>query len=313
MPLFPLLTPYATHMLPVGQGHTLYVEESGSRSGLPVIVLHGGPGSGCNEKHRQRFNPHKYRIICFDQRGCGRSQFEDRLAANTTDALIEDIARIRTHLGLTTATVVYGTSWGSTLALAYAQTYPQTVSHLILGGIFLGTPHELNWMAHPTGAARFYPVEYAAITELLGNPPPDQVIPTMYLALTGANPAFARQAALAWSRYEALCSTPVPNRREIEEFLAITPNLHEHAALECHYFNSNCFLEPDQLLINASRIAHIPTQILQGQLDMVCPPETAHRLHAALPNSTLTLVENCGHSASPDMEEARVTATNALI
>lgn len=312
-PLFPPIEPYATHQLAVGNGHTLYVEESGNLDGLPAIVLHGGPGSGCNAKHRQRFNPEKYRIICFDQRGCGRSMWEDRFAANTTQHLVEDIAAILNRLGVISPVVVYGTSWGSALALAYAQTYPETVQALILGGIFLGTREEMEWLALPVHAARFYPQEYQAITGLLGNPPPQQVIATLYQALTGENAGFARRVAEAWTRYECLCSVPVPNRAEIEEFIATAPNLHEHAALEYYYFNSNCFLEPGQLLANCSRITHIPTQILQGRLDFICPPTAAYSLHQELPASTLTIVENCGHSASEDMEAARVAATNSLI
>jgi len=309
--LFPEITPFQTHAIAVGGGHTLYVEQSGNPEGLPVVVLHGGPGGGCKDKHRQRFDPEVYRIVCFDQRGCGRSTFEARLAANTTQHLVDDIETIRTQLGLGKI-AVYGTSWGSTLALAYAQTHPQQVLGMVLGGIFLGTEYELAWMTHPAGAPRFHPVEYRAVVAQLGNPAPQDILATLYQALAGTNADFAQRIAVLWSRYEAVCSEPAPNRAEIEEFLATTPTLLEHATLEAHYFMNGCFLESNQLMANVERIAHLPIHILQGALDMVCPPETAIALHAALPNSNLVVVPLCGHGGNDAMEAARVAATTAL-
>lgn len=308
---FPEITPYQTHNIAVGDGHTLYVEQSGNPEGLPVIVLHGGPGSGCKDTHRQRFNPAIYRIVCFDQRGCGRSTWEDRLAANTTPHLVDDIETIRTQLGLGKV-VIYGTSWGSTLALAYAQTHPQQVLGMVLGGIFLCTPHELAWMTSPAGVPRFHPAEYRAVVAELGNPPPEDILETLHQALTGNNEDFAQRTATLWSRYEAVCSDPAPNHAEIEEFLATATNLVEHATMEAYYFVNDGFLEPNQLADNTHRIAHLPVHILQGAIDMVCPPETAIKLHGLLPNSTLTMVPLCGHSGTEDMEIARTEATNTM-
>lgn len=311
MPLYPEIAPRHTDMLPVSGGHTLYVEESGNPQGLPVVVLHGGPGDGCSEKSRQRFNPQKYRIICFDQRGAGRSTPQGNLQANTTQNLVEDLEAICTYFKVE-AWVVYGASWGSTLALAYAQSYPERVRALMLGSVFLGTQHELDWMAHPTGVARFFPQEYAQAMEMLGNPEPEEVISTLYLALTGENAEFAQRVALAWASFEGMCLDAAPSKADIEAYLATMPNLVAHAALQYHYFTNRCFLQPDELITNAHRIAHIPTHILHGALDMVCPPESAYRLHAALPQSRLEMVPLCGHRANAEMEDLRVLMLDAL-
>lgn len=311
MSLYPEIAPHHTARLEVSEGHSLYVEESGNPAGIPVVVLHGGPGDGCSEKSRQRFNPEKYRIICFDQRGAGRSTPQGGLAGNTTQHLVEDIEAVRACFNVE-SWVVYGSSWGSALGLAYAESYPERVKALVLGSIFLGTRRELEWMAHPEGAARFFPQEYGAVVELLGNPPPEEMVSTLYLAFTGGNKEFAARIAYAWALFEGMCLDAAPNRAELETYLQTAQNLVAHAALQYHYFVNGCFLEEGQLLENAHRIAHIPTHILHGALDMICPPESAWRLHAALPGSRLEVVPLCGHRANADMEELRVRILNAL-
>lgn len=311
MPLFPEIAPYRTHMLPVGQGHTLYVEESGNPNGPAAIVLHGGPGSGCNANHRRRFNPATWRIICFDQRGAGRSTPAGELTANTTAHLVEDINAIRTHLGLGKI-ALYGHSWGSTLALAYAQSHPEHVAAMVVGGIFLATQTEMDWFTQPHGVARLYPNEHATLADMLNNPAPQMFFKALSQAITGGDVAHATLTARQWGVLESLLSTPTPNRAEIEAELAL-PGMLPRAAIEISYIANNCYLTPNQLLENASRLVGIPLTILQGQLDFVTPPAAAIALHQALPHSRLHLLAETGHSGTPQLEDARVAATEAML
>ena len=316
MSLFPEITPFATHMLPVDGGHTLYVEQSGNPAGLPVIVLHGGPGTGCNEKHRRRFNPALYHIICFDQRGAGRSTPFGQLAANTTAHLVRDIETIRTNLGIE-EWVVYGTSWGSTLALTYAQTEPQSVLGIITGGVFMGSEHEIAWFNTPSGLPRFRPTQFAAIQaivqEVVSTPLSGNALDKALLNIfTGPDATLARRAAEAFVFYESSACDPNPNLELLRIDVATDEHLVTHAAIELHYFAHHCFLTPGQLMDNLPRIAHLPMYIVQGELDFVCPPATAIALHQALPGSQLTLVPMSGHRSDDGLEAARVAATNAM-
>jgi proline iminopeptidase len=310
-PFFPELTPFATHRLPVTDGHTLYIEQSGNPSGIPVLILHGGPGSGLSDKSNRRFDPALYHMIAFDQRGAGRSTPTGSLAANTTQHLIADIEAIRTFLNIESA-VVYGTSWGSTLALAYAQTHPQQVRGLIIGGIFLGTSEELDWFATPFGAAQFAWPQYQQLAECVGGQNPvDTFAARTVAAIMGPEP-LATQTAQAWSMFEGMLMELEPDAHAMAEYIAAEADLRTSAAIEMHYFANQCFLKPNQLLDEAHSIAHIPTYILQGGLDLVCPPAQAYRLHAALPSSVLTIVQLCGHRANDAMEAARIEATGAM-
>lgn len=312
-PLFPELAPFTTYMLPVDNGHSLYIERSGNPAGLPVIVLHGGPGSGTSDKARRRFDPAIYHIIAFDQRGAGKSTPAGSLTANTTAHLIRDIETIRTDLGIE-QWVVYGTSWGCTLALAYAQTEPQAVMGLIVGGVFLSAKDEYDWFNLPGGLPRFRWKEYQAVLEVI----PEAALAHIPLDLaflqiiTGPNVTLARRAAEAFAVYESSACFPEYDLAAIYEYTAADEFLIGHIAIELHYFTNHCFLTPHQLLDGCPRIAHIPTLILQGGLDLVCPPATAHQLHAALPQSELTIVASSGHVANDQMEAARIAATNAM-
>lgn len=311
MPLFPELQPYATHMLPVGDNHQIYIEESGNPAGLPVIVLHGGPGSGSKPKHRQFFNPLKYRIIIADQRGAGLSTAKNLLEANTTAHLVQDIEAIRAHLKID-SWVVYGNSWGSTLALAYAQAHPRQVRGLILGAIFTGTERELNWFTHPTGLARFFPVQYAAMLQALGNPAPQDVFMSIHNALE-KDDATAMHVARTVCRLDAVSMDLEPNLDELETFLTSPDFSLTPIRLWAHYFKNACFLKNNQLRDECAAIAHIPAIITQAGLDLCCPPETAYTIHKALPASSYTYIHLCGHRANPAMEEARIVATNTML
>lgn len=310
-PLFPELEPFASHMLEVGDGHTLYVEQCGNPNGLPVVVVHGGPGSGCSPKSRQRFDPARYHIICFDQRGCGRSLPLGRLEANTTAHLVADMERIREQVGVENW-VVYGTSWGSTLALAYAQAHAARVKGLLVGGVFLGTAHELAWLSAPDGLARFRPQEYAAIQDLVAHHgaglPLEQAL---YRMVTGPDEALARTAAEAFALYESSACFPETPREEMLGYFREDPAFLAHITLELHYMAQDLFLTAP-LLEGCVRLKGIPVTILQGAIDFVCPPTTAHALHKALPDSELIMVPTSNHVANDAMEAARVEATNAM-
>lgn len=308
-PLFPTLEPFATHMLEVGDGHTLYVEQSGNPDGLPVVVLHGGPGSGCSPKSRQRFDPALYHIICFDQRGCGRSLPLGRLEANTTAHLVADIERIRALIGAENW-VVYGTSWGCTLALVYAQAHPVRVKGLLLGGVFLGSAKEIAWLSAPNGLAQFRPQEYAAILELLGHPS-EPLEHALYRVVTHADTTRARAAAEAFALYEASACFPEAPREQLLAYFREDPGFMAHISLELHYMAQGLFLETP-LLEGCAKLKGIPVTILQGAIDFVCPPATAYALHKALPGSELVIVPTSNHVANDAMEAARVEATTYM-
>jgi proline iminopeptidase len=312
MPLFPEITPFKTGRLPLTDGHVMYYELSGNPKGTPILFLHGGPGNGISSKHKRYVSPKTHLIITYDQRGCGKSKPFAELRANTTSHLVADIERLRAHLGLK-RWVVGGASWGVTLALAYAQAHPKTVRGLMLSGVFLGTRRECEWITHPGGVARFHPQEYAMMLEALGNPRPDKVNQALVAKLKGPSKKERAAAALAWCRLESVACNPTPNRVEIEkELLADSTTLISLCLLEAHYFQHDCFLKPDQLLKGVSKIAHIPMAIVHGELDMVCPPESAYALHAAHPRSTLTMVEGVGHGG-PQMQNARKKAFTAFM
>lgn len=308
-PLFPEIEPFASHMLEVGDGHTLYVEQCGNPNGLPVVVLHGGPGSGCSPKNRQRFDPAVYHIVCFDQRGCGRSLPLGRLEANTTQHLITDIETIRQLVGVD-SWVVYGTSWGCTLALAYAQAHPSRVKGMVIGGVFLGTAHEMAWLSAPDGLARFRPLEYAAIRDLLGdvNTPLENAL---YDLITGGDTTKARAAAEAFALYESAACFPETPRAEMLAYFREDPSFLAHISLELHYMAHGLFLDTP-LLDGCAKLKGLPVTILQGAIDFICPPATAHELHKALPDSELVIVPNSNHVANDAMEAARMEATTAM-
>ncbi|AFM35170.1 prolyl aminopeptidase [Pseudomonas sp. NP21570] len=302
--LYPEIKPYARHELAVEEPHVLYVDESGSPDGLPVLFVHGGPGGGCDALSRRFFDPTLYRIITFDQRGCGRSTPHASLENNTTAHLIADMQRIREHLGID-KWVLFGGSWGSTLSLAYAQRYPEHVHALILRGIFLCRPQDLAWF-YQEGASRLFPDYWQDFLSPIPLEERDDLMQAFYRRLTGNDQIAQMHAAKAWSCWEGRTATLRPNHNVVERFADAHRAL-SMARIECHYFVNQAFLEPDQLLRDMPKIAHLPGIIVHGRYDAICPLDNAWALHQAWPNSELQIIRDAGHSA------AELGITDALI
>jgi proline iminopeptidase len=308
--LYPEIKPYARHELAVEPPHVLYVDESGSADGLPVLFIHGGPGAGCDSASRRYFDPALYRIVTFDQRGCGRSTPHASLEHNTTQALIADIERIREHLGVDRF-VLFGGSWGSTLALAYAQAHPQRVHGLILRGIFLCRPQEFSWF-YQEGASRLFPDYWE---DYVAPIPPEErgdLMQAFYKRLTGPDQIAQMHAARAWSTWEGRTATLRPNPQVVDHFSEAHRAL-SIARIECHYFVNKAFLEPDQLLRDMPKIAHLPGIIVHGRYDAICPLDNAWALHQAWPNSELQIIRDAGHSAAePGITDALIRAAEQM-
>ena len=306
--LFPEIQPYNQQWLEVDSTHNLYLEQSGNPSGQPVLFVHGGPGGGTSEFNRRFFDPEKYRIILFDQRGCGRSKPHASLRDNSTPYLLSDIEAIRQHLGID-SWLLFGGSWGSTLSLLYAQAYPQRVNGLILRGIFLCREQDIRWF-YQHGANHIYPdfwQDYAAQI-----PPEEQhdFIAAYYKRLTSDNEIARMAAAKAWSVWEARCSTLNPSGSLFNHFNDPHVAL-AMARIEAHYFINNAFIEPNQILDNADKIQDIATIIVHGRYDMVCPINQAYALYERLPAAELHIVRDAGHSAmEPGITDNLIKATN---
>lgn len=293
--LYPDIEPYASSYLAVGGPHELYLEQCGNPKGVPVLFLHGGPGAGCESFHRRFFDPKCYRVVLFDQRGCGRSRPHAELSENSTWHLVSDIERIRHHLGIE-RWLVFGGSWGSTLALAYAETHPGRVLGLVLRGIFLCRDREIQWF-YQEGASRVFPDYWEDYLRPISEPERGDMVRAYYARLTGGNELARMAAAKAWSRWETRTASLMPNPN-IEQQLVDPHTALSLARIECHYFVHQSFLEPDQLLRDAPRIAGIPGVIVQGRYDLICPMESAWALHRAWPRSELKVIPDAGHAAS---------------
>jgi len=305
---YPVLEPYATHRLPVGGGHELYVEECGNPKGVPAVFVHGGPGGGCNADSRRFFDPRRYRIVLFDQRGCGRSRPHASLDHNTSQDLVADMELIRARLGID-KWLVFGGSWGSTLALLYAETHPAQVLALVLRGIFLATKSELDWF-YRGGISHIFPDHFADFVAPIPVPERGDLVRAYHKRLTDKDPDVQRRAAETWSMFEARCSTLLPSESLVNYFtepdVAIAVS-----RIECHYFIHDCFLEKDQLVRDVERVRGIPAAIIQGRYDVVCPPSAAWRLKQAWPEADLRFIPDAGHSASePSTRSALVEATD---
>ncbi|AIF47336.1 prolyl aminopeptidase [Dyella japonica] len=293
--LYPEIEPYDTGMLKVSDLHTLYYEQSGNPNGKPVVFLHGGPGGGTNPKCRRFFDPAVYRIVLFDQRGCGKSTPHAELHDNTTWHLVNDIERIRKHLGID-RWQVFGGSWGSTLALAYAETHPEQVTELVLRGIFMLRRWELEWF-YQKGCDALYPDAWETYLHAIPEAERGDLMSAYYRRLTSTDPVVRVEAARAWSVWEGATSYLYQDEAHIqssgEDEFALA-----FARIECHYFVHGGFFEhDDQLLRNVGRIRHIPTVIVQGRYDVVCPMRSAWDLHRAWPEADLRIVQDAGHSA----------------
>ena len=308
--LYPEIKPHARHELAVQEPHVLYVDESGSADGLPVVFVHGGPGAGCDAASRRYFDPNLYRIVTFDQRGCGRSTPHASLEDNTTQALIADMERIREHLGID-KWVLFGGSWGSTLSLAYAQAHPDRVLGLILRGIFLCRPQEFSWF-YQEGASRLFPDFWEEYIAPIPAEERDDLVQAFYKRLTGADQIAQMHAAKAWSTWEGRTATLRPNPQVVERFSEPHRAL-SIARIETHYFVNSAFLEEDQLLRDMPKIAHLPGVIVHGRYDVICPLDNAWALHQAWPNSELQIIRDAGHAAAePGITDALVRAADQM-
>jgi len=308
--LYPPVRPYRSGHLRVSPEHELYFEESGNPRGKPVVFLHGGPGGGTDPKMRRFFDARRFRIVLFDQRGCGKSRPHGSLTDNTTWDLVADIERLRTHLQIE-RWLVFGGSWGSTLALAYAQTHPARVTEIILRGIFLLRRWELEWFYQdPGGAAAIYPDLWEQYLEPIPVAERGDLISAYHRRLTGSDPEEMRRAARAWAIWEGATSFLKGSPSYVARF-----NEADYASafsrIECHYFVNGGFLRADnQLLADVDRIRHIPAIIVQGRYDVVCPMRSAWDLHRAWPEAELRIIGDAGHSAfEPGTTRALIAAT----
>jgi proline iminopeptidase len=307
--LYPAIEPYRTGRLAVPGGHDLYFEESGNPDGKPALFIHGGPGGGTNARQRQFFHPGRYRIILFDQRGCGRSTPHASLEQNTTWDLVADMERLREHLGLE-RWLAFGGSWGSTLALAYAQRHPDRVTELVLRGIFLLRRREIEWF-YQDGASRIFPDVWESYLDHIPEAERSDLVTAYHRRLTSPDPAVRLAAARRWSGWEGATSRLLPDE-------ALTARMEEDAAalamarIECHYFvNRGWFDADDQLLRDVPRIRAIPGTVVQGRYDVVCPIDSAWALHRAWPEADFVVGADAGHSAfEPANCRALVAATD---
>ena len=307
--LFPDIAPFETGLLPLGDGHVMYWEQVGNPRGQPVLFLHGGPGAGAGAVHRRFFDPTHWRLIIFDQRGAGRSRPLGELRANTTPHLVQDIETLRNFLGIE-KWLLFGGSWGSTLALAYAQAHPQRVTGCVLRGVFLGRDEEVEWFLY--GLRRIFPDAWAAFAEHI--PPAERHdLLTAYLTrLTDPEPAVHLMAARAWSHYEGSCSTLLPSPETVASFAQDRTAL-GLARIEAHYFAHKLFLPEGGLLGGMDRIGHIQAEIVQGRYDMVTPVRSAWELAQAWPGADLRIVPDAGHATSePVILAALVAATDEM-
>jgi proline iminopeptidase len=293
--LFPEIEPYDSGFLDVDGVHSVYYEQCGNPDGKPVIFLHGGPGGGCNSVHRRFWDPSVYRIVLFDQRGCGRSTPHAELRNNTTWDLVDDMERIRKHLGID-RWQLFGGSWGSTLSLAYAQQHPGRVTELVLRGIFLLRTQEILWY-YQDGASRIFPEAWQEYLAPIPIEERDDMVGSYYKRLTSNDRDVRIVAARAWSIWEGSTSRLIPDADLIER-IGEDQFAEAFARIECHYFiNGGFFQEDGYLLANIARIQHLPAIIVQGRYDVVCPAESAYALHRAWPGSQLHVVPDAGHSA----------------
>ena len=290
--LFPECAPRASGMLALDSRHAMHWEECGNPNGVPLLFVHGGPGGGSLPHHRRFYDPSFWRIVLYDQRGAGRSTPAADLIDNTTQHLVDDIERLRAHLGIE-RWLLFGGSWGSTLALVYAQAHPERVLGLVLRGVFLATRTEVDWFVG--GMRRIFPEAWRAFTQFLPENERDDIVESYYRRLVDADPRVHEPASQAWDRYETACSTllprpaPVPRGEADGSALAI-------ARIEAHYFVHDSFLAPNQIVDRVARIAHLPCTIVQGRYDIVCPPVSAEALARAWPGCEYVVVPDAGHS-----------------
>jgi proline iminopeptidase len=306
LPLFPPIEPFASGMLDLDAPHRMYFEQSGNSRGVPVVFLHGGPGAGASAVHRQFFDPAFYRIVVFDQRGAGSSTPLGCLEDNTTQDLVDDMERLRTHLAID-KWMVFGGSWGSTLALAYAQHHPQRCLALVLRGIFLCRKSEIDWFLY--GLRAIFPEAWRTFAGYIPAAERGDLLGAYHQRLTDPDPAVHMPAARSWSVYEGSCSTLLPNPALVADFATDRVAL-GLARIEAHYFRHDIFLPDNFLLDHADRLKPIPGVIVQGRYDIVCPAVSADDLRLAWPQARYEIVADAGHSAfEPGIRSRLIAAT----
>lgn len=293
--LYPKIKPYSHFHIAATHPHSLYVEECGNPDGLPVIFIHGGPGAGCSEDDRRFFDPTKYRVVLFDQRGCGRSKPLSLTENNTTQDLINDIEMIREKLGIQ-QWIVFGGSWGSTLSLAYSQHNPSAVLALVLRGIFLANRGEIDYL-NSGGPGSFYPQEFQEFKNFISTDKQDNLHQSYLDIMQFGKPAEKLKAAETFVTWDMRCVFLDNPPEGLIDSTNHPEMLIAEALIQCHYMVNGCFLKPGQLIENATKIAHIPTTIVHGRYDMLCAPKVAYDLHQVLPNSELFFTQHAGHSS----------------
>ena len=309
--IYPAFDAFDDGFLAVSDLHTIHFEQSGNIEGIPVIILHGGPGGGMRSEYRRYFDPQKWHIIQLSQRGCGKSTPFAELRENTTWNLVEDIEKLRTHLNIE-QWAVFGGSWGSTLSLAYSQSHPDACLALFLRGIFLVRDREIKWF-YQEGCSRIFPDAWEAFVEPIPAAERDDFVSAYYKRLTDERPEVRQKAAKAWSTWEASNLKLIPDNDLIESF-GESNFAEAFARIECHYFINKCFFDEDNYLLNRiDRIRHLPCVIVQGRYDIVCPTESAWDLHKAWPEATLHIVADAGHAVSETgIQKELVAATDAF-
>jgi proline iminopeptidase len=312
LPLYPEIKPYARHTVEVGDEikHQLYVDESGTPEGIPVLFVHGGPGSGCEFDSRCFFNPEKYRIILFDQRGAGRSTPHSEVAENNTQAIIDDMEQIRDFLKVE-KWMLFGGGFGSMLSLVYAEAHPDRVLSLVLRSIFLGSQSEIDWI-YQEGVSRFYPDHWEDFIAPIPLDERDNLMTGYKNKIQGSNELVRMSAAKSWSRWEADCSTMHPNARLVKH-LTDPHRAMARTRIGLHYFSNGCFLSENQILNSIESISNIPGIIVHGRYDMLCPLDNAFSLHKGWPISQMFIVREAGHSATePALIDALIRATRDM-
>ena len=307
--LYPPREAYQEGKLKVSDLHTIHFEESGNPQGKPIVVLHGGPGGGCPNSYRQYFNPEKWRVIMFDQRGCGKSTPHAELRENTTWDLVSDIEKLREHLGINNW-AVFGGSWGSTLSLAYSQTHPERCTGLILRGIFMLRQKELHWF-YQEGASNIFPDAWEEYLKPIPQGERDDLLNAYYKRLTSEDKKIRLEAAKSWSIWEASTSKLFLDKSLMNSF-GESAFADAFARIECHYFvNKGFFEREDQLLLDVDKIRHIPAVIVQGRYDVVCPMVSAWELHKEWREAEFIVVPDAGHSMTePGIQSALIDATD---
>jgi proline iminopeptidase len=307
--LYPPRQPYNEGELKVSDLHTIHFEESGNPEGKPIVLLHGGPGGGCPPFYRQYFDPEKWRLVMFDQRGCGQSKPHAELQENTTWDLVNDIEKLREYLNIH-QWVVFGGSWGSTLSLAYSQTHPDRCKGLILRGIFMLRQKEIRWF-YQEGASYIFPDAWEEYVKPIPINERDDLLTAYYQRLTSPDAQIRLEAARAWSIWEGSTSRLFPDL-DLKQRFGIDAFAEAFARIECHYFINKGFIDPeDKLLLNIDRIRKIPAVIVQGRYDVVCPMMSAWELHRAWPEAEFIVVADAGHSMSePGIRTCLMEATD---